>query len=72
MKNNIILCDFRRTERRKRITEISKIFNDVMQSVWEEEDGEYKISNEELYKLEKEYNALLKEESFYEKCKYWK
>ena len=72
MKNNIILCDFRRTERRKRINEISKIFNDVMQSVWEEKDGEYKISNEELYKLEKEYNTLLKEESFYEKCKYWK
>lgn len=71
-KNNVILCDFRRTERHKRINEISKIFNDVMQSMWEEKDGEYKISNEELYKLEREYNTLLKEENFYEKCKYWK
>lgn len=69
-KNNVILCDFRRTERHKRMNEISKIFNDAMQNVWIE--GQCDISNKELYKLEKEYNNLLKEENLWGGCKYWK
>ena len=69
-KNNVILCDFRRTERHKRMNEISKIFNDVMQNVWIE--GQCDISNKELYKLEKEYNNLVKEENLWGGCKYWK
>lgn len=69
-KNNVILCDFRRTERHKRMNEISKIFNDTIQTVRTE--GQCDISNEELYELEKEYNVLLKEENFWGGCKYWK
>ena len=69
-KNNVILCDFRRTERYKRMNEISKIFNDTMQNVWTE--GKCDISNKELYELEKEYNNLLKEENLWGGCKYWK
>ena len=63
-KNNVILCDFRRTERHKRMNEISKIFNDTIQTVRTE--GQCDISNEELYELEKEYNVLL-HIIFYEK-----
>lgn len=68
--NNIILCDFKRTQRHNRMNEINKIFNDTMQTIWLE--GQCDISNEELYKLEKEYNILLTEENFWGGCKYWK
>lgn len=66
----VILCDFKRTQRHNRMNEINKIFNDTMQTIWME--GQCDISNEELYKLEKEYNVLLKEENFWGGCKYWK
>ena len=66
----VILCDFKRTTRHNRMNEINKIFNDTMQTIWLE--GQCDISNEELYKLEKEYNILLKEENFWGGCKYWK
>lgn len=59
----VILCDFKRTQRHNRMNEINKIFNDTMQTIWLE--GQCDISNEELYKLEKEYNVLLKEENFW-------
>ena len=52
------------------MNEINQIFNNTMQTIWME--GQCDISNEELYKLEKEYNVLLKEENFWGGCKYWK
>ena len=66
----VILCDFKRTARHNRMNEINQIFNNTMQTIWME--GQCDISDEELYKLEKEYSILLKEENFWGGCKYWK
>ncbi|MGN0992954.1 MAG: hypothetical protein ACI4PE_03445 [Bacilli bacterium] len=74
MKNNIIYCDFRRTERRKELQRIEQIFSEIIQKFQDTNfnDEMELISDEEFYKLQQIYGNLINEEKEWGGCKYWK
>ena len=63
--NNIIKCDFHRTERRKEMKEIENKVAQLMQSLYTSLDfTDIDITSiEEVNKLDKKYTELLKEEN---------
>ena len=76
MKNNIILCDFRRTERRKRMEEIPI---EIQALAYEQEiDLTNLIESNKFFmqkkplQLQNEYADLCEEEQLWGECKYWK
>lgn len=72
--NNIIKCDFHRTERRKEMREIENKVAQLIQSLYTSLDFEDTdiTSIEEVNKLDKRYTELLKEENEWGQLKWGK
>lgn len=72
--SNVIRCDFRRTERRKEMTNIELKVADLMKTFYNSLDMEDEdiATIEEINRLDKQYSKLVEEEREWGQEKWWK